>query len=112
MSDQTRITASCPFCGDVELTPPQVRLRVWSVEQWCHYSFDCPECREEIRRPASPDVVRLLVSGGVVAVRQEVPGEALEEHDGPPIRPDDILDFVLGLDSTDELAARAEADRG
>ncbi len=38
----TRIRATCPGCGEVELTPPDVELRVCRVEERSHYAFVCP----------------------------------------------------------------------
>ena len=102
----TTIKASCPSCGDVELTPPQVRLVVCSVKAWSYYAFTCGTCLEEIRKPAGRDVVALLVSGGVIAEPWSVPAEALEAHDGPALGYDDVLDFALWLEhAPDPLAA-------
>jgi hypothetical protein len=103
----TTIKASCPCCGDVDLTPPQVRLVVCSVEEWSYYSFTCGTCRDEIRKPAAPQVVALLQSGGVTAEPWTIPAEALEPHYGSTVDHDDVLDFVLALQGTDLLAAAA-----
>ncbi len=105
----TTIKASCPSCGDVELTPQQVRLVVCSVKSWSYYAFTCTTCLEEVRKPAGRDVVALLISGGVVAEPWAVPAEALEEHDGPALDYDDVLDFALWLDTADLVAAAAAA---
>jgi len=90
----TTIKASCPSCGDVELTPQQVRLVVCSVKSWSYYAFTCTTCQDEVRKPAGRDVVALLISGGVVAEPWNVPAEALEEHSGAALSYDDVLDFV------------------
>jgi hypothetical protein len=103
----TTIKASCPTCGDVELTAHQVRLVVCSVRSWSYYAFSCASCLEEIRKPAGRDVVALLISGGVLAEPWAVPAEALEPHDGPPLQYDDVLDFALWLDRADLVAAAA-----
>ena len=79
----TTIKASCPTCGDVELTAHQVRLVVCSVRTWSYYAFSCATCLEEVRKPAGRDVVALLISGGVIAEPWAVPAEALEFHEGP-----------------------------
>lgn len=104
----TTIKASCPCCGDVDLTPPQVRLVVCSVQKWSYYTFTCTQCQDEVRKPAAPEIVQLLVTGGVVAERWDVPAEALEDKDGAAIAYDDVLDFALWLDSVDLLAAAAQ----
>ena len=95
----TTIKASCPCCGDVELKPTEVRLVVCTVSDWSYYAFTCETCRDEIRKPAGADVVSLLQTGGVPIERWTVPAEALEEHDGPQITYDDVLDFALRLQS-------------
>lgn len=101
----TTIKTSCPVCGDVELTPPQMRLVVCTRPEWSFYSFACTSCADEVRKPADPEVVGLLVSGGVLAERWIIPAEALEEHSGAPISYDDLLDFALGLDRIAFVAA-------
>lgn len=107
----TTIKASCPCCGDVELTPAQVRLVVCSVKDWSFYSFSCGTCKNTIRKPAGEDIVRLLRSGGVTVEAWSVPAEALEEHIGPALGWDDVLDFAMWL-GTDDLIAAAAADAG
>lgn len=107
----TTIKASCPSCGDVELTPQQVRLVVCSVKNWSYYAFTCTSCLDEVRKPAGRDVVALLISGGVVAEPWNIPAEALEEHDGPLLCYDDVLDFALWLEQADLVAAAAAAQR-
>ena len=101
----TTIKTSCPVCGDVELSPAQMRLVVCSKSDWSYYSFRCSTCRDEIRKPADDEVVSLLVSGGVRAERWVIPAEAMEEHSGYAITYDDVLDFALNLDRVDLLAA-------
>jgi hypothetical protein len=101
----TTIKTSCPVCGDVELTPDQMRLVVCSRTDWSYYSFLCTTCQDEIRKPADDEVVTLLVSGGVLAEHWVIPAEALEEHHGAAITYDDVLDFALGLDRVHLLAA-------
>jgi predicted RNA-binding Zn-ribbon protein involved in translation (DUF1610 family) len=103
----TTIKASCPSCGEVELTPADVSLMVCSHAPLSYYAFSCPSCSEEIRKPADDHVVSLLVSGGVPANVWEVPGEALEAKEGPALSYDDLLDFALHLGTTDLLAAAA-----
>lgn len=99
----TTIKASCPCCGDVELTPTQVRLVVCTVADWSYYAFTCGTCTDEVRKPAGADVVSLLQTGGVAVERWTVPAEALEEHEGRPVTYDDVLDFALWLADADDL---------
>ena len=105
----TTIKASCPTCGEVELTPADVSLMVCSHAPLSYYAFTCLTCMDEIRKPADDHVVSLLVSGGVPAQVWELPAEALEERTGPRLSYDDLLDFALQLGSTDLLAEAAGA---
>ena len=105
----TTIKASCPTCGEVELTPADVSLMVCSHAPLSYYAFGCPGCLEEIRKPADDHIVSLLVSGGVPARVWDLPGEALEPKEGPRLTYDDLLDFALQLGDSDLLAAAAGA---
>jgi hypothetical protein len=62
-----------------------------------------------VRKPATPDVIELLVSGGVVVEPWHVPAEALEEHVGAVIDLDDVLDFALDLRVVDLLVPVVQA---
>jgi hypothetical protein len=101
----TTIKASCPVCGDVDLTPAQVKLVVCNRIEWSYYAFLCTGCEDEIRKPADEEIISLLITGGVDAQMWEIPAEALEEHSGPAITYDDVLDFVLALEDLDVFAA-------
>lgn len=105
----TTIKTTCPSCGDVELTPPQVRLVVCNVADWSYYAFHCSGCSDEIRKPASSDVVSALRGGGVVAEEWKVPAEALEEKTGETVSYDDVLDFALRLQHCDDLVGALAA---
>ena len=100
----TTIKASCPTCGEVELTPADVSLVVCSHAPLSYYSFACPSCSESVRKPADDHVVSLLMSGGVHAEVWELPAEALETHSGPALTYDDLLDFAIELAGNDLLA--------
>lgn len=97
----TTIKASCPMCGDVELTPEQMRLVVCNRSEWSYYAFQCPNCADEVRKPADTEIVSLLKSGGVTVTPWHIPAEAMEEHCGAIISYDEILDFALWLDQHD-----------
>lgn len=114
----TTIKATCPRCGEVDLTPEQVRLTVctnapasWPVPL-SHYEFGCPGCRQQVRKPADAQVVSLLTGGGVPTTGWSLPEEATEAHHGPPLGYDDLLDFALRLGRSDHLAAAAAATAG
>ena len=104
----TTIKASCPSCGEVELTPADVSLMVCSHAPLSYYAFACRGCGVEVRKPADDHVVSLLVSGGVPATVWELPAEYLEAKTGPALSYDDLLDFALQLGETDLLASKVD----
>ena len=101
----TTIKASCPTCGDVQLTPDDLLLMVCNHAPLSYYSFGCPSCGDEVRKPADEHVISLLLSGGVPAQVWSVPAEVLEPRRGAALTYDDLLDLGLALASTDLLAA-------
>ena len=110
----TTIKATCPECGDVDLTPADLVVTVLvlpSASPTCApaeqatYGFVCPECDEVVEKEAVPEVVRLLSGAGVLVERVQVPAEALEAHPNRPLTYDDLLDFALWLEGHDTLAA-------
>ena len=106
----TQIRATCPTCGGVELRSSDIRLTVCNKAGLSWYAFDCDGCEQEIRKPADGRVIALLVSGGVRAELWEVPAEALEAHDGPPLTWDDLVDFGVALERcTDPVSTLARS---
>jgi hypothetical protein len=107
----TQIKATCPDCGEVNLTPEDVQLMVCTVQTLSYYAFDCGGCVRQVRKPADDRIVTLLKSGGVRVQRWRIPAEALEEKNGPAVGYDDVLDFALAVGDTDYLADLARAAR-
>ncbi len=99
----TTIKATCPVCGDIDLTPKDVRLTVADDAGWATYTFTCTQCHDQVEKSADDEVVALLSSAGVEIDR--VPAEALEGHAGAVITYDDVLDFALWLEKNDLVAA-------
>jgi len=89
----TTIRASCPSCGDVDLTVRDVSVRVCANDQSGSYTFRCPECEMAVAKHADPTVVELLVSAGVQMAVWQLPAELWETRMGEPISHDDLLDF-------------------
>jgi len=100
----TTIKATCPACGEVEMTGDDIELKVCATAPLSYYAFVCPSCTDKIRKPADDHIVSLLISGGVEAMVWDVPAEALEPRTGPALSYDDLIDFGLWLGVTDELA--------
>lgn len=101
---ETIVRATCPRCGDVEMSPKNLELRVCSKQEASIYLFNCPACEEVIVKPASDRrIVTLLTSVGVRTIRWDLPAELDEAHEGPPLTHDDLLDLHLLLDRSDWL---------
>jgi hypothetical protein len=89
----TTIRASCPTCGDVELTVRDVSVHVCAADNRGSYAFLCPTCRFAVSKEAEPRIVDMLVSAGVRVQVWHVPAEMAEPRSGAPIGYDDLLDF-------------------
>jgi predicted RNA-binding Zn-ribbon protein involved in translation (DUF1610 family) len=115
----TRIRATCPTCGEVELRPDEIELHVVGadpddVQDGSSYIFDCPACCHEISKPADGRIARLLTSGGVPvtctgdpeieAVVAAAMGRITHPEGivvGPALTIDDLLDFHELLQTPD-----------
>ncbi|MGH3441795.1 MAG: hypothetical protein ACRDUY_07085 [Nitriliruptorales bacterium] len=108
----TTIRATCPTCGEVDLTPDDIRLTVVrttraEVGPDSHYTFTCPSCDESVAKPATERIARLLMGGGVETgvVDRSHPaasGRRPTHPESPPegrhFTADDLLDFHLLLE--------------
>ena len=97
------IRASCPSCGDVELTSRDVKVLVCTTTDEGSYTFKCPSCLLAVSKPAESRIVDLLVSAGVGLTTWTMPAELDERHEGAPIGYDDLLDFHFALQQEDWL---------
>lgn len=97
----TTIKATCPTCGEVDLTAQDIELRIASGdEEESAYSFECPVCVCRIWKPADERIIQLLLSGGVKAVF----AEQIPDLDSfPPFTYDDLLDFHFELENDSSL---------
>jgi hypothetical protein len=101
------VRATCPTCGDVELSTTGVQVLVCISTGVAAYSFPCPVCRVIVNKHANDRVVGALTQVGVRRVLWSLPAELAEVKLGPPISPDDLLSFHLSLagdEWQDELA--------
>ncbi len=85
----TTIRTSCPLCGDVELAPGDLALRLTPCRGTGTYQFRCPHCEQVQQRPANHRVVSILLATGVAY-------EVVD--DGTPISEREIAEFMVGLD--------------
>ncbi len=85
----TTIRTSCPLCGDLELAPADLALRLTPCRGTGTYHFRCPHCEQVQQRPANHRVVSILLATGVAY-------EVVDED--TPISEREIREFVEGLD--------------
>jgi rRNA maturation protein Nop10 len=104
------IKASCPTCGDVELTTRDVQVLLCATNNQGSYTFRCPECRLAVSKPAEARVVDVLVASGVRLSVWQLPAELEESHEGEAISYDDLLSFHFELQREDWFD-RLTADR-
>lgn len=91
------IRASCLECGDVELTPRDLKVLVCSNTGDTTYTFLCPGCGVIVSKETERQVVEVLVSAGVKMSFWRLPTELDEERTGPPLQIDDLIDFHFEL---------------
>jgi hypothetical protein len=87
------IRASCPDCGDVELTSADVTVRVCADDESATYSFRCPTCTMTVSKAAEQRIIDLLLISGVTAQVWHLPAELDEPRSGPALSHDDLLTF-------------------
>jgi hypothetical protein len=105
------IRASCPTCGDVELTSRDVSVQVCATNNQGSYAFRCPTCNVAVSKLAEQRIVDLLVSSGVRLSVWSMPAELDELHSGPPIAYDDLLEFHRELEADNWFELLTEPDR-
>ncbi|MBW3658943.1 MAG: hypothetical protein KY457_09915 [Actinobacteria bacterium] len=112
----TRIRATCPDCGEIDLQPADIELHIvraddGEVGDGSNYRFSCPACTVLVTKPADERIARLLATGGVeisierdtVTIARVDPAEELRRcHPeapvgGPKLSYDDLLDLHLAL---------------
>jgi rRNA maturation protein Nop10 len=107
----TTIRANCPGCGDVQLDADDLTVRMCADTQQGSYTFQCPACGGAVAKAASARIVELLVGSGVRMDVWRLPAELGEPRHGPPLTPDDLLDFHELLDGDRWEADLAAAQR-
>ena len=87
------IRASCPTCGDIELTSRDVSVQVCASNNQGSYAFRCPQCAVAVSKMAEQRIVDLLVSSGVRLAVWSLPAELDEPKSGDPLDYDDLLEL-------------------
>ena len=106
----TRIRATCPICGEVDLRPDDIELEIvrdvlTEVGAGSCYRFSCPTCTDVVTKPADERIAKLLTTGGVEVVEAPAVPQAPPHPEAPPSGPrfsaDDLLDFHQLLERED-----------
>jgi hypothetical protein len=112
------IRTSCPLCGrdPVDLMAEEVTVTENKISpEWSTFSFRCPECHEEVTKPANFEVLALFaMARGVRWNVVRIPAEMDERHYvGPPLTEGEVSDFIieLGLTPAHLISLMAEADK-
>lgn len=98
-----KIRASCPTCGDIELTTRDLVVRVCADDNSGAYNFRCPTCDLRVTKNAERHIVDLLGASGVEVVVWTMPAELEERRAGAAFTHDDLLDFHDLLRDDDAL---------
>jgi hypothetical protein len=88
----TMIRTTCITCGEVELIPGELTLTLAALDGTGSYTFSCPTCGDDQRRPANHRVVSILLATGVGYEVSEDP-DAITEAE--------IRRFSAALDAED-----------
>ncbi len=108
------ITTTCPRCGTVVLEREDLFLVVGRHGESSWYLFDCFGCATRVVKEAPDPVVSALTFADVPATT--VPAEVYERRDARTasgslgLVADDLLDAVLLLATTEDVAALAGGD--
>ncbi|MBW3574250.1 MAG: hypothetical protein KY450_05185 [Actinobacteria bacterium] len=106
------VRASCPDCGDVEISTDDVQVRVCVETSVGSYAFRCPVCRAPVAKHAEAGIVHLLVSSGSPLTMWRLPAELSEAHRGPALTHDDLLAFHHLLETDGWFAGVAAMVKG
>lgn len=92
------LRASCPACGEVDVTPQDITVvECVNAPHLSSRVLYCPECEVPSQRPLSRLMAETLRRLGTPVRLFKVPAEVLEEHDGPAISEDDVIDLHVAL---------------
>jgi hypothetical protein len=90
--NEARVQARCVWCGGVEFALGELRVHTASAHQGL-LEFSCPTCGRLNVRPLGGTELEALGKIGAPRSSGPAPFELLEEHIGPPISWDDLIDF-------------------
>jgi hypothetical protein len=91
-TDQARVQAGCLWCGTVEFGLHELQVHVAGEDEGL-LEFSCPVCGRLNVRALGRAELASLTRVGATPSEGPAPFELLEEHTGPAITWDDLIDF-------------------
>jgi predicted RNA-binding Zn-ribbon protein involved in translation (DUF1610 family) len=97
----TTIRTKCPTCGEVDMGAGAISLFLENTGDRGAFAFTCPECLEEVSKPASRKTVALLIAAGVEPASVDeglelgIPWLTAEDRSPDPDAPAFCLDDVI-----------------
>jgi hypothetical protein len=91
-TEQAWVQAGCLWCGTVEFALHDLRVHVAADDEGL-LEFSCPLCGRLNVRALGRAELDSLTGLGAMPSQGPAPFELLEEHTGPPITWDDLIDF-------------------
>lgn len=95
--------ARCSWCGEVRITVDGLRCGILPDRSAALCEFSCPSCGRLAFQRTSAERAAMFILSGARRATTRIPLELLEDHDGPAISWDDVLDLRLAL-HTHEVA--------
>lgn len=96
------ITLCCPEGGDYAVEARLARVVVDERAQ-PFIEFPCPGCGRYVACALEERSALRLIALGLRGQAMRAPAEVTEMHEGPPLAPDELLDFHLFLGRPDWL---------
>ena len=87
------LKADCRACGTVFLTLDELSCVIQRERKEALCQFACPIYTLTVTQELPPQDVAILRAMGARELMGSVPFELLEDHFGPPLSFDDLLDF-------------------
>jgi hypothetical protein len=89
----TPVSVGCSRCGEEQIIASDaMSVVVHKKDATFTYAFTCIYCGQVVCRPLNYHLYQLL-RGIAPTYYFDVPAAMLEEHSGPPISHDDVLEF-------------------
>lgn len=97
MKERGLVQAQCPTCGAVIARASALACGVSEADESALCEFPCPTCDRVLLVPVAPIEISSLLLLGAHKTRC-LPFELLEEHSGPTVSWDELLDLHFELE--------------